>query len=158
VEARRYRLGDYIDAYCRKCKLNLDCNVAALMEGEVVQVQCRTCLTVQKYQPPVDESVKKEKILRKVMKMRENRLKLEAPSTEKEKPEPAAGWEALMASYNPAKGKVYDRRRKYSTGDFILHKTFGVGLVLSIDDDNTLDVIFRESREKLESCAPFEDL
>jgi len=37
------RVGDYIDAYCSRCKRVLDHSVVSLEGDEVSRVRCRTC-------------------------------------------------------------------------------------------------------------------
>ncbi len=49
------KLGDIIEAYCGRCKLNLDTSVAAVVGEEIVSVVCRTCDEKQKFRPPRPE-------------------------------------------------------------------------------------------------------
>lgn len=37
------RVGDVLDDYCSRCKLLTDHSVMAMVHGEVVKVNCRTC-------------------------------------------------------------------------------------------------------------------
>ena len=62
-------LGDIIEAHCTHCRLNLDCNVAAVVEGAVKQVQCRTCGNFVAHKPPVDMAQRKQEQIRRLMKM-----------------------------------------------------------------------------------------
>ncbi|HEV2113407.1 MAG TPA: hypothetical protein VGR50_04610 [Terriglobales bacterium] len=43
------RLGDTIEDYCSRCKLNLDHSVVAMNGDEVLHVRCRTCNGEHKY-------------------------------------------------------------------------------------------------------------
>jgi len=42
-------VGDLIDDYCPHCRLLLSHDVAAVVEGEVKKVRCRTCLNEHPY-------------------------------------------------------------------------------------------------------------
>jgi hypothetical protein len=42
-------VGDLIDDYCPRCRLLLSHDIAAVVEGEVKKVRCRTCLNEHPY-------------------------------------------------------------------------------------------------------------
>lgn len=146
---KKLKLGDEIDAYCVRCRLNLNCAVAAIVGEKVVQVQCKTCLSVQKYHPPVDEKEKKEKLLKRVLKMKEKKEEKYVPKVEPEKWK--SRWQMITENVDARYAKVYDKTRKYSEGDFILHKSYGLGMVEFMKPDKTLIVLFRDGYKELES-------
>jgi hypothetical protein len=60
---RQPRLGDVIDDYCPTCRLLLNHDVAALHNGAVAKVTCRTCYNTHDFrhaQVPVRRKAKKE--------------------------------------------------------------------------------------------------
>jgi hypothetical protein len=46
---RPLRLGEVIDDYCPRCRLLLNHDVAAFVNGEVAKVTCRTCYDTHDY-------------------------------------------------------------------------------------------------------------
>jgi hypothetical protein len=71
--AKQPELGDIVEVHCEKCRLNLDASVAAVIEGEIKQVQCRTCSNFVAYKAPVPEAVKKERAFKRVLSMRDRK-------------------------------------------------------------------------------------
>jgi hypothetical protein len=59
------RLGDVVDDYCPRCRLLLNHGVAALLEGQIAKVTCRTCFDTHDYRhaqiPPKRKGKKSEK-------------------------------------------------------------------------------------------------
>lgn len=49
MSERAPRLGDVVDDYCPRCRLLLNHDVAALLEGQVAKVTCRTCYNTHDY-------------------------------------------------------------------------------------------------------------
>ena len=45
------RVGDYIDAYCSRCKRVMDHSIVAMEGSEVSRVSCRTCDYEHAYRP-----------------------------------------------------------------------------------------------------------
>jgi hypothetical protein len=157
---RPITLGDIIEVYCSKCRLNLDASVAAIIGGEVVKVMCRTCGNEVPNKPPVDPKLKKEKALERLMKMRAK--KSEGPKHVAPSPEsPAVAvrklWDDLTATADPLRAKVYDRHRTYAVNDVVLHKQFGMGVVHAKDQDDELNVLFRDGFQRLESNQPVDE-
>jgi transposase-like protein len=63
------RVGDYIDAYCSRCKRVLDHSVVALEGDEVSRVRCRTCEYEHSYRKGVTgkKELTKEEAFQKVL-------------------------------------------------------------------------------------------
>jgi len=45
------RVGDYIDAYCSRCKRVMDHTIVAMEGAEVSRVRCRTCEYEHSFRP-----------------------------------------------------------------------------------------------------------
>ena len=48
-EARTYRLGDDIEDWCSRCRGISNHAVSALLDGAVLKVHCRACLSEHKF-------------------------------------------------------------------------------------------------------------
>ena len=64
------RLGDILDDYCSRCKLETNHAVVSLVNGEPVKVHCRTCFFEHNYRigkPVPKKSTKKAKLYDEVL-------------------------------------------------------------------------------------------
>ncbi len=151
-------LGDIVDAHCNSCRLNLDCNVAAVHEGVIKQVQCRTCGNFVSYKPPVDMAARKDAQLRKLMKIQEKKRKGAHSSGASAAKDSVVSdrWKELTDPVLSWQARPWDRHRAFKAGDFILHKTHGMGHVES-SDEGELIVLFREGLETISHNEPREE-
>lgn len=127
--------GKNIEAYCTKCKLNLDHTVMA-MEGEAIaRVRCKTCGGAHKFREPAD--------VKKVTKTRTKKAAGAKATAE-------LVWEAGIAE---AKGKEhsYAMTAKYRVGDIVNHQIFGKGIVMKLYT-NKCDMLFKD-KERLMASA-----
>lgn len=170
--AKQPQLGDIIEAYCEKCRLNLDASVAAVVGDEVKQVQCRTCGNFVPYREPVPDSVKKERVFKRVLAMRDRRSQqpttIQRRGQEPVAPDGAASpavpridpavrakqnederrWREVTDQVDSRSAVPYTAQRTFREGEFILHKSFGMGHVESVTDD-AMVVLFREGEQTL---------
>lgn len=156
-----FNLGDLIEIWCRYCRLNLDGVVAALKDGEVVKVQCRTCRHFQDYKPPVPMEQQRQKLLRKAMRIAERHGKGPArmePEKEENLSQEAVIrtlWEEATKDASSLRASVYEEYKAFKEKDVILHKAFGMGVVQEATEDAIL-VLFREGFQRLPHKRPRE--
>jgi hypothetical protein len=149
------QLGDFIDIYCRFCKTNVTGVVSAIVNGQVVKVQCRSCKNFQDYKPPVDLQEKKMKALRRVLKKREAKAGSEssAPQTKTEDLSQEAMirrlWEEAIKDINPLMTPIYSPYKVYSKDDIITHPDYGLGVVGEVGTDFFF-ALFRDGYKRLE--------
>lgn len=127
--------GQSIDAYCTKCRVNLDHTIMTMDEEALGKVRCKTCGSSHKYRSPL--------IAHKVLKAGRKKVVGETATAE-------IVWEAGIAG---AKGKErdYSMTAKYRVGDIVNHVTFGKGIVTKLYA-NKCDMLFRD-RERLMSST-----
>ena len=152
-------VGQEIDGWCPRCRLNLDVVVSAIHEGEIKQVQCRTCLSFSPYKPPVDMDAKKGVMLKRLMKLQEKKRKGEAVAAPKPPDSPeVARWHKLTDDISSTAARPYDRHRTYSADGFVLHKKHGIGHVETASvDDMEMVVLFKEGLVTLPMAEPIDD-
>ncbi len=158
------RIGDVVEVYCTRCRLNLDANVAAMADGEIKKVTCRTCDNEVPYKPPADLQQKKEQLLERLMRQRRGKLtpKAETRAELKAKelrPDLALRklWDELTTNVDPRRARVYDKTRTLAEKDIVLHKQHGMGVVTALDatePEFLATVLFREGFEKLATRQP----
>ena len=152
--ARPPAIGDIVEIYCSKCRLNLDASVAALVNGEVAKVMCRTCTTEVKFKSPVDMNQKKQQAIQKLIRLRE-KGRAGPPEVVAPPPTPVRQlWEELTDKADVRRSKVYERTRTYKVEDVILHGVHGMGIVHDRDQDGELNVLFRDGFVRLPSDQP----
>jgi hypothetical protein len=124
-------LGQNIDSYCGKCKLNLDHTIMAIEGETVARVRCKSCGSSHKFRNPLD-----------LQKVRKPRVKKGAGD------ETTAQiiWEAGLAEAKGNEGD-YSMAAKYSVGDIVNHHTFGKGIVMKLYP-HKCDMLFKD-RERL---------
>ncbi len=168
-----YKLGQFIDIYCRYCRLNLDAVVASMNpDGTLAKVQCRTCMHFQDFKPPADLQEKHRKLVEKAMKIAEKHTRGPAAAEAKAKKDAAAKasaadlrpeavmrrlWDEATANVSPMKMKVYDKHRSYHKDDVITHKVHGLGVVVRDDEEYSMTVLFRDQVVELDCDQPRED-
>jgi hypothetical protein len=110
----RISTGGDIDAYCTKCKLNLEHFVLAVVAGAVVKVKCKTCGSIHRFK---GTPAAKPKAPRKVS------------ASSKPLVSTQAQWEAAVDAA-PRPELPYDMESSFRDGDLIVHNFFGKGVVL----------------------------
>lgn len=110
----RISTGGDIDAYCTKCKLNLEHFVLAVVGGAVVKVKCKTCGSIHKFKGTPAPRLKASR---------------KASTSSKSFVSTQAQWEAAIdAAHGPE--LPYDMASSFCDGDLIAHNYFGKGIVL----------------------------
>ena len=153
-----HTIGDIIDIYCTRCRLNLDGSVAALKDNVIKKVTCRTCWNEIPFREPVDFKARDQKRLDNLLKRKERQRKeAEAPSTET--PDALrALWDELTDKVDARYARVYDPTREYKNEEALLHKQHGMGIVHSVDQDGEMNVLFRTGFHRIPSQqAPEEE-
>jgi hypothetical protein len=153
MAANGKNIGDIVEVYCTRCRLNLDASVAAVDGDTILKVMCRTCGNEGKYRPPVDEKLKKKKAINRLMKRMGGPAAPAAPSA----PENTGAaplrqlWDELTDRVDARYAPVYDETHNYEVEDAILHKKYGMGIIHDIHADGTLKVLFRDGFVELPS-------
>lgn len=158
VEQGLLKVGDHIDFYCKRCRLNLHGNVASMEHGKPKTVTCRTCRsTVVFAREKTDEELRAKK-MQEVFRIREKRRpqygemagnRIEAASAT----DVTKRWRKLTADIDARYANRYDRFRTYKVDDILLHKEHGLGLVTQLLHDNAILALFRKVEVPLEMAA-----
>lgn len=152
-----HAIGDIIDIYCTRCRLNLDGSIAALKDGTIKKVTCRTCWNEVPYRKPVDFKARNQKRLDNLLKRKEKQRK-EAAAPSADAPDALrALWDELTDKVDARYAKVYDATRAYQTEDALLHKQLGMGIVHNVDQDGEMNVLFRTGFHRIPSQQEPED-
>ncbi len=164
------QVGDLVEAYCRRCKLNLGATVAAVVGDEIVRVVCRTCDESQRYSAPRTE----RKVGRRVVDVQPTRKrrrtpmpslqiphvdKLAPPQKVKRRPTlpPKTAdelrWEEATKEADSRFARPHRAEERYDAGELILDKRWGMGVVEAREEDGTLVVLFRGGVRRMPSAV-----
>ena len=137
------QIGEYIDAYCSKCKLVLSHVILFKVDGTVSKVKCNTCKAEHKYHPlkPAD----KKTVVRKSVARKEKTDKKTNTAKVKVNDAPLQ-WDIKNRNMDGSEiVKDYSIHDQYAAKDVINHSVFGLGFVERIVSDKSMDVLFCDS-------------
>ncbi len=140
--------GDDVEAWCTRCKMNLNHRVIAVVGSEVRRVHCLTCNGDHNYYPPKHQKApRKEKT--------PGRSAAPQPgSTVGSKVVSAARalseWTTVINKMPPDMvPRGYKASEVFASGEFIEHPIFGVGKILGMAASDKIEVIFQTGRKVL---------
>ena len=138
--------GDDVEAWCTRCRMDLNHRVIAVVGNNVQKVQCLTCGSDHKYYPPKHQEPEENQGKPK---------KTKAAGGTRAKIDKGAGkargeWTTFMKEMPPdSTPRPYRMSESYKPGEFITHPSFGTGRVLAILGVEKIEVIFEEGRKVL---------
>ncbi len=133
--------GGEVDAYCTKCKMDLNHRIVA-MEGDTIRrVECLTCRGQHNYRLPKSASqpARKRAAKKRATKAAATRartLQLEAAAVL------LAEWEQATQGHGPEKFTAYRVTEQLTPGQLLSHKKFGDGVVTEIVEGSKVRVLF----------------
>lgn len=151
----KHAVGDEIGFYCKRCRLNLNGNVAVVEEGVAVKVTCRTCHYTQPNVLEKSEEDLRDAHLRKAFRIRDKRRQQYAPP-EVVLAEPSGGteitarWREAVEEVDARYAPRYDRYESYDVGATLIHREHGLGIVQQVIHENAVLVLFRKVECPLE--------
>ena len=127
-------VGSDVEAYCTKCKMVLAHTIVALQGLKPRRVKCNTCNGEHNYRAtkPLGKTAKKSE---------------KAKSTKPKKTRQS--WEEVMQEASSKPHKAYSMSGSFGEGDWIEHKSFGLGCVQSFTPPNKITVRFADSTRML---------
>jgi hypothetical protein len=143
--------GDDVEAWCTRCRRNLNHRVVAVVRTSIQKVQCLTCGGEHKYYPPKDVGLKSGDInVREGAKTKSATKQSKTSAVNKSAAKAESEWSTFMAEMAPDTVPLsYATSGTYAKGDYMDHPVFGIGRVLSIVGVEKIEVIFKEGRKIL---------
>jgi hypothetical protein len=138
--------GDDVEAWCTRCRMDLNHRVIAVVGKNVKKVQCLTCGSDHKYHPPRNEGPEeKESPPKRTQAFGRTSAKIDRGAGR------ARGeWATFMKEMPPdSTPKPYRMSESYKPGEFLTHPTFGTGRVSEILGVEKIEVVFEEGRKVL---------
>lgn len=145
IDRKKPHAGGEVDAYCTKCKLDLNHRIVAMVGEEVKRVKCLTCDGEHNFRKPAAqrEREKEKKAHRAAIHAgtASGRESKSAPKTEKSN---KALWERSIAGQPPSAFSAYSIRAGFAVGELIKHSKFGDGVVARVVDPFKVEIIFED--------------
>jgi hypothetical protein len=140
--------GEDVEAWCTRCRMNLNHRVIAVVGTSIQRVHCLTCGGDHKYYPP-----KRDKDTDLEGEHRKGRTSV-ADKSRKPAVKSAARaegeWSTFMKDMAPGTdARPYKISETYSSGEYLEHPTFGMGRVVDVVGAQKIEVIFKEGRKVL---------
>ncbi len=137
--------GAEVDAWCTKCRMDLNHIIVAMVGSEIKRAKCLTCGGEHKYHPPKS----KEKVSKSG-----SRKTAPGKSGKTGKPRSKASaegeWNTFMKGLDESiEPRTYKINEEFDEGEFLNHKSFGVGKVINILGSEKMEVVFKEGRKVL---------
>ena len=143
--------GDDVEAWCTRCRRNLNHRVVAVVGTNIQKVQCLTCGGEHKYYPPKDVGPKSKTVkVKEAGKGRPTGKQSRSAGVDKSAARAESEWSTFMTEMAPdAVPLSYATSATYSKGEYIDHPVFGIGRILNIVGVEKIEVIFKEGRKIL---------
>jgi len=140
--------GDEVDAYCTKCKMDLNHRIVAMDGDTIKRVECLTCRGQHNYRKPKSAA---PAVRKRTTKKRTTKAAVARAAKAKAEAEAAlrAEWEQATAGRDPAELTPYNISIALSPGLLLNHKKFGPGLVYELVDEGKAQVLFEEGLKLL---------
>lgn len=138
--------GDDVDAWCTRCRMNLNHRIVAMVGNNIKTVLCLTCESIHKYHPP--------KKLRNGAEDELEDLEIKSSSpvkiTDRAAAKAANEWATFMkVAGEDIQPKPYTPEGIYALDDYVHHPVFGQGKVIEILGQGKMLVTFKEGRKIL---------
>ena len=141
--------GDDVEAWCTRCRMNLNHRVIAVARGTIQRVHCLTCGGDHKYYPPkrgaAAEPEKKRTTTGSAPAAPQNK---ERKSAERSLAKAYSEWVTFMKDMPPgAAARPYRVSESYKSSEYIEHPEFGTGRVVDVLGAQRIEVIFKDGRK-----------
>ena len=137
--------GSEVDAYCTKCKMDLNHRIIA-MEGErIKRVECLTCRGHHNYRRPRSEEPEPRS------RAAASSKKSSAPPRRASASDHRKMWEKAIMGRSAGDFTAYTISGVFQVGDLVRHKKFGDGVVAEVIEGGKIQVIFEPGPKTLVS-------
>ena len=117
--------GDYVASRCTKCKDMTNHTIIAMVDAEIVKVECNTCGGTHKYRAAAKQTAAKK-----------TTKKAKTPSKAQRE------WEEIETKASQQEVIPYNMSNPGNNDMLIMHPSFGLGLVVSCIKPNKMEVRF----------------
>jgi hypothetical protein len=148
VVTKKTRVAGEVVAFCRKCGLDLNHIVVAMVNGAPKKVLCLTCKTEHAYHRPLEErGVPAAPRAARIPGAPRTSAKAEAEAFAESAREKT--WRERVSGKSAAAFATYSPRTSYVADQLLRHPKFGDGFVEQVIDAGKIEVMFRDGPRTL---------
>ncbi|MEZ4371626.1 MAG: hypothetical protein R3B07_12410 [Polyangiaceae bacterium] len=138
--------GSEIDAWCTKCKMDLGHRIVALVAGVPKRVVCQTCDSTHNYRAPKSAG---KTVVKRASKASDGPKPKRETAAGKAESERIKEWEQKVAGAAETAFRRYAIDVTFAEGELVLHRKFGEGYVVEVDDEGKVYIMFRDQLRTL---------
>lgn len=140
--SKAYSAGMEVDAWCTKCKLDLNHRIIAMNGDAIKRVECLTCRGHHNYRRPKSAEPEKKTTKRSSSKTTKKARATAADQLRK-------SWEQAILGRSPTDFVAYRITETFAAGQLLRHKKFGEGVVAEVLEDGKVAVLFEDGEKTL---------
>ncbi len=137
------RAASEVDAYCTKCKMDLNHRIIAMDGPKIVRVECLTCRGHHNYRKPMSERDEP------TPRSGRTRTASSSPPRRASVSDHKKTWEKAIMGRSPDDFTAYNITRVFQVGQLVRHKKFGDGVVTELMDGGKIQVVFEPGPKML---------
>ncbi|MBK6516380.1 MAG: hypothetical protein IPM79_01900 [Polyangiaceae bacterium] len=147
IRPKAPRAGGEIDAFCTKCKMDLNHRIVAMVGDDVKRVKCLTCDGEHNYRKPMAERERaraQKEMKRAIHAPKDGSGPSTSSRSSASKVNPKVAWEKSIAGQPPTAFRAYSVKATFAQGELIRHTKFGDGVIARIIDPLKVEVLFED--------------
>lgn len=149
VVTKKPAAADEIDAWCTKCRMDLNHRIVAVVGDNVKRVFCLTCKTEHNFHKPKNApavAAGPVKITAKKTVARGGRTTAAEREAAAQKAERSrvASWERAIAGQPANAFRSFRITDSFSEGELVRHTKFGDGVVTRVVDRQKVEILFQD--------------
>lgn len=170
----QYKPGDRVPSRCTRCNDVTGHVIVALVNDQIVKVECRACGSVHRYRAPEGAKPAREEKAQRVKQGTDRTDAVRAaraassvaferasvPAAEKRTAAKAAAaaqvladeWKRALGRAPEGDGRAYSMQERFELGEVLEHPVFGSGVVKEVLPPDKIRVLFRDG-PRLLRCA-----
>ena len=125
---KSYSVGEDIEAWCTKCKLELGHTIVAMLNNLPKKVKCNTCKGQHNYR----------------LKPAERKTSSGTPRKRKTKVNAYDKYLTILAEGDFSNARKYSINGNFDKESMISHSKFGIGVITSVVGHNKIEVLFKD--------------
>lgn len=142
---KKTQVAGEIVSHCRKCGLDLNHIVVAMVAGVPKRVLCQTCKTEHAYHRPAEERGTASPKTPRAPSTRASRAESESAALNAREKE----WGSRIAGKAASAFIFYSPRTTFKADQLMRHPKFGDGYVSEVIDVGKIEVVFRDGPRTL---------
>lgn len=157
VITKKVAVAGEIDAWCTKCRMDLNHRVVAMVGDQVKRVFCLTCKTEHNYHKPKSAPAAAAKRAApggaKKTTGRTTAAEREAAAAKAERAR-VNTWERAIAGQPSSAFRPFRITETFGEGDLVRHSKFGDGVVARVVDRMKVEILFQDGARTMAHGQP----